>query len=206
VRSNQALFFTGERDKDKRGIEFVLAEHPRAFHGTRGSTAVVTDAPAQTIPQPSRADCATQPDFSGSTNRMAGHHDPAIGRPSISAGQNRQPHSAVRSPSKRDHLRNFVRVEANLEARAVAFELLEDPLPRGADPAVRLVGSDKVLRVSKLSSFTQNSRDPFLINLGHYLRDERVNTAGAVAAALPMEEPFAPEHQQQKSPHTKTNR
>ena len=70
---------------------------------------------------------------------------------------------------------DLIGVEADLQLRAVALHLVENPLPRGADAARRRTWSTtSVLRVSKLSSFFRMRAEALFGDVADELRDARI--------------------------------
>jgi len=73
---------------------------------------------------------------------------------------------------------NRVSVKAYFEARAVAFELIEDPLPRGADAAIGLGRIRKSVARFEAFELLQDFGDAVSRNLGDDLLNLRIEPRG----------------------------
>ena len=148
---DQALLLAGPADEHERGVELeaALGEDARQLHRQHGAAAVVVGAggvdvvvdagPLQRIGR-SLARCerpcpGRQLPARTEVQRIVVPADVDAAR--RAAGQHRHHVAQLHRPGDAALLRDLVGVERHLQLRARPLQLVEDPLPRRADPARR---------------------------------------------------------------------
>ncbi len=209
ARADQPLLLGDVAHEHERRVEVdaALAERPRQLDRQRGPAAVVIDAGRQVVERRrwigrrrcrrvgiARAvRCVRRALTAGPRDRVVMSAD--VDAPRTPPRQDGHHVPELDVPRDAALLRHLIRVEADLQLRAVALHLVQNPLARCADAARRRIGGRQ--RVARLEAFEllergaqavrryrRDERDDARIEVGNGLREK-----GAAAAAREQRTP-----------------
>ena len=190
ARTDEPLLLARVTHEHERRVEIdaALAEHARELNRQRRSASVVIDAGREIVERRIRIGGPRRRRVRIGRSAGVGRALPPGARDGVvvtadvhatraAAWKNRHHVAQFDRPRDPSLWRDLVRVEAHLERRAVAFHLVEDPLPRGADAARRRIGRRQRAARPEALELLQNRSQPLFGDRSHQLHDARIEIA-----------------------------